>query len=170
MKSLFCLATLGVLSVLPLAANATMTPSMVGVGPHGYDWLIGSWSCQKSMPTAMSGPAATTLTVTRGVNGTLPIHISGTNFDSLAYTVYDPKTKTWWNPSIYSSGDYSTESSAQTGVKTLWTGLYYHGSTGKSMQIRDTYTMVGMTKFSDLSQAQVGGVWKTQASTTCSKS
>jgi|GEM_PF-5874604 len=95
MKQLFVLCTLLALVFLPTAARAVSSPETAGVGAHGYDFMVGTWSCKNNMPSPMGGPAATTLSVTHGVGGSLAVHVSGTNFDVLGYVVYAPKTKTW---------------------------------------------------------------------------
>jgi hypothetical protein len=164
------LAILAVLALAPSVASAAMSPSMVGVGAHGYDFLIGTWTCKNSMPSPMGGPPITTLNVLRTSTGALSVHSTGTNFDALGYVVYAAKTKTWWNPSTLATGDYSSESTQQTGKKTLWSGPFYDVATGKSMQIRDTYTETSMTLFHDLSEAQIGGAWKAVGNTACTKS
>jgi hypothetical protein len=79
-----------------------MSSSVVGAGPSGYDWLVGTWSCTNSMQPSKLG-----------------------------------------------------------------TFLLTNGSV---TPIRDTYTMLGTTKQYDLSEAQVGGAWKTVAKTTCTRS
>lgn len=164
------LAILAVLALVPSIASAAMSPSMVGVGSHGYDFLIGTWTCKNAMPSAMGGPATTTLNVARVANGSLSVHITGTNFDGMGYVVYAAKTKTWWNPSTLATGDYSTESTQQTGKKTVWTGPFNDVASGKTMEIRDTYTESSMSVFHDLSEAQIAGTWKTVGNTTCTKS
>jgi hypothetical protein len=121
------------------------------------------------MPSAMGGPTATTLAVSRATNGSLAIHVTGTNFDAVGYVAYNPATKTWWNPSALATGDSSTESSQQTGKKTVWTGPFYQAATGKSTPIRDTYTLASPTVYHDLSEIQTGGSWKTVGNITCTK-
>jgi hypothetical protein len=171
MNRLVALFALAALAIVPsVARSSSMSPSMVGVGPHGYDWLIGTWACKNSMPSPMGGPAATTLTVSRATNGSLAVHVNGTNFDAVGYVTYSPKTKTWWNPSALATGDTSTESSQQTGKKTVWTGPFHEAAAGKSMPIRDTYTLMSPTIYHDLSEAQIGGAWKTVGNVTCTKS
>lgn len=171
MNRLVALFALAALAIFPSIARASaMAPSTVGVGPHGYDWLIGTWSCKNSMPSPMGGPAATTLRVSRATNGSLAVHVNGTNFDAVGYVTYAPKTKTWWNPSAISTGDSSTESSQQTGQKTVWTGPFYNAASGKTVPIRDTYTLESPTVYHDLSEAQLGGTWKTVGNITCTKS
>jgi hypothetical protein len=167
MKKLFVLL-LFALAFSSSIARAAMSPSMVGVGPHGYDFMIGSWSCKNSVPSTLGGPAATTVTVARAANGSLSVHVSGTNFGAMGYVAYEPKTKTWWNPSVLATGDYSTESTQQTGKKTVWAGPFFDAASGKTMMIRDTYTM-GPASFTDLSEAQIGDTWKTEGNTTCTK-
>ena len=178
MNKLFGFAALALLAVAPSAglAQSAMSTSatpliMVGVGPHGYDWLIGTWSCTNSMPSPMGGPASQTLTVSRSTVGTsLYVRVSGTGLDASGFVAYVPKTKTWWNPNASSSGDSGSESSTQTGKKTVWTGSYFSAASGKTTSIRDTYTLLSTTKYTDLGQYQSGGAWKTSANTTCTKS
>jgi hypothetical protein len=171
MTRLVALFALAALVIVPSVARPnSMAATMVGVGPHGYDWLLGTWACKNSLPSAMGGPAATTLTVSRATNGSLAVHVNGANFDAAGYVTYNPKTKTWWNPSALATGDTSSESSQQTGKKTVWSGPFYEAASGKSMAIRDTYTLVSPTIYHDLSEAQVGGAWKTVGNITCIKS
>jgi hypothetical protein len=170
MNKLGAFLVLAVLALAPCVAQSQSNPMAVGVGPHGYDFLIGTWSCTNSMPSRMGGPSSTTLTFARSAAGSISVHVTGTNFDALGYAGYTAKTKTWWNPSAVGNGDYSTESSQQTGKKTVWTGQYFDGSTGKATPIRDTYTIDSLSVYKDLSEARIGGTWKTQAKTTCTKS
>lgn len=79
------------------------------------------------------------------------------------------QTKTWWNPSMLANGGYGTESSQQTGKKTVWSGPFTDPATGKTVQVRDTYTFPNLTTYTDLYQANVGGTWKTEGNTTCTK-
>ena len=155
---------------VPVPASSAVSPLMVGVGAHGYDWLVGAWTCKNDVPSTMAGPAVTTLTVARSANGSLSIRSDGAGFDAVGFVAYAAKSKTWWNPTALADGDSSNESSRQTGKKTLWTGSFFDAERGKTIPIRDTYTVSGEMSFGDLSEAQVGGAWKTQANTTCTKS
>jgi hypothetical protein len=162
--ALFALTPCAAQSASPMS-SATTT---MGVGSHGYDFLIGTWMCKNSMPSPMGGPSETTLTVARSVNGALSFHVTAANFAAMGYIVYDAKTKTWWNPSVVASGGYGTESSQQTGKKTVWSGPFTDSS-GKTTQVRDTYTLVNSTTYTDLFQISAGGSWKTEGNTTCTK-
>ena len=153
----------------PAALSTPMSSSAIGVGPHGYDFLIGTWSCKNSVPSAMGGPAATTVAIARSMNGTLSVHVSGSNFDVMGYVVYAPKTKTWWNPASSVSGGYGTESTQQTGKKSVWSGPFTDPSSGKTMQVRDTYTFTNPTTYTDLYQVEMNGSWKTEGNSTCTK-
>lgn len=170
MRKFFAFIPLALFALAPCAAQSQSNVMSVGVGQHGYDFLIGTWSCTNSIPSRMGGPSSTTLTFGRSASGSISVHVTGANFDGLGYVVYAAKTKTWWNPSAVGNGDYSRESSQQTGKTTVWTGEYFDASTGKTIPIRDTYTMANMNSYSDLSEAQVGGTWKTEGKITCTKS
>jgi hypothetical protein len=167
MNRIVVLLLAGLVGFVP---SAVRSASSVGVGPHGYDFLIGSWTCRNSMPSPMGGPALTTLTVNRAPGGSLWFHVTGTGFDGLGYVVYAPKTKTWFNPVSMGNGNYSSESTHETGAKTTWSGPLVDVSMQKTIPIRDTYTIAGATSYKDLTQAQIGGVWKTEADSTCTKS
>jgi len=170
MNKLFFMMSLAALVLAPLGAHAQNTPAMVGAGPHGYDFLIGKWTCTNSMPSPMGGPSTTALTVAKAADGSLFIHSTAAGYDSAGYVGYAPKTKIWSNPATFGTGNTSYEWTHQTGKTTTWTGSYFVAADRKQIAIRDTYTIAGMTSFSDLSQAQAGGVWKTIAKTTCTKS
>lgn len=70
---------------------------------------------------------------------------------------------------MLANGGYGTESSQQTGKKTVWSGPFTDPATGKTVQVRDTYTFPNLTTYTDLYQANVGGTWKTEGNTTCTK-
>ena len=172
MKSYFSFLLIALFALAPCAAQSAsaMSPATIGVGAHGYDFLIGSWTCKNSMPSPMGGPATTMAAISRAANGALSFHATGTGFDGMGYVVYAAKTKTWWNPSSASNGSYGTESTQQTGKKTTWTGPVVDASSGKTMQQRDTYTFENATTYTDLYQIQQGGAWKTEGNSTCTKS
>lgn len=156
--------TLALIGLSPMSSPAT-----AGVGAHGYDFLIGSWSCINAVPSALEGPSHTSVTIARSVNGTLSIHVTATNFDATGYLIYDAKSKTWWNPSIEANGGYGTESTQQTGTKTTWAGPFVDPSSGKTAQVRDLYQWVTNSKYTDLYQISAGGAWKTVGNSTCTR-
>ena len=168
LRSLVALAALTLIPCLAFADSMAASPSM-GAGPTGYDFLIGTWTCTSSAATAMGGPSTSTLTASRAqAGGAIYIRSTGKGFDEAGYAVYSPKSKTWWNPNAFADGGYSTESSTQSGKKTVWTGVYVTAS-GKTIHIRDTYMLSSMTKFTDLDEIQAGGAWKAQYTITCTK-
>jgi hypothetical protein len=171
MSKFFGVLALAVLSLAPSAVlPATMPLSMVGVGPHGYDFMIGSWSCTNSVPSPLGGPSTSSFTISRSVNGALFVRSSAVNYDTSSYVVYSAKTKTWWSPTAYADGSYNVESTRQTGVKTVWSGTLFDASSGRMNPIRDTFTFPNATTQTDITQVQLGGTWKTEANTTCKKS
>lgn len=171
MKRVFSVAAFAAACLAPGAAQSqTMSGSMVGAGPHGYDWLIGKWSCVNDSPSPTNGPANTTLQVARSNAGSaLSVRVTGNGFDGSGYIVYAASTKRWTNPSIYPDGTFANEATTNTGAKTVWTGPLVNGATGKTTQSRDTYTFVSPTKFVDVGATMSGGVWKKQYTSTCTK-
>jgi hypothetical protein len=173
MKRLYPLAVLllGMSHGAPPTKDPTpMAASTIGEGQHGYDILIGIWSCTNSMPSPMSGPENTTFNAAKtGVDGTLSIHMTGRGFDAAGYLVFVEKTKTWRNPIAYVDGSTSNQSTQQTGSKTVWMGTAFDASSGKRVRVRDTYTFVSPLKFVDVGETNVNGVWKTESHVTCSK-
>jgi len=170
MRRHFALVVAMLVAILPCAAQSASADSLatIGVGAHGWDLLVGTWSCKNSLPSALSGPATITIAIARSVGGSLSIHASGANYDGLGYVVYDAKTKTWWAPAAGSNGGYGTESTQQSGKKTIWAGTFVDPTSGKVTQ-RDTFTFSTPTSYTDLYQIETGGVWKTQGNSTCTK-
>jgi hypothetical protein len=142
--------------------------NMYGVGPHGYDWAVGTWSCTNSMPSAMGGPSSMTLKVARTNGGSIFFRSTGTNFDNSWYNIYVPSKKMWLSPFIVSDGSYGTESTTQTGPKVVWTGSAFDATSGKTVQVRDT-TVFAPTKYTDLGEQKSGGLWKTQYNVSCTR-
>ncbi len=172
MRNRLALVVMALAVMAPAAAVAAspMSPGGIGVGPHGYDFLVGTWTCKNSIPSAMGGPAQTTLVIAHSVNGALSVRVTGSSFEAVGFVVYAPKTKTWWNPASLASGGYGTESTQQTGKTTTWSGPFTDPSSGKTMQVRDTYTFTGPTTYTDLYQVDMNGTWKTEGNSTCTKS
>ncbi len=170
MRPCHAFAVIVLAATLPLAASAAMAPTGIGVGPHGYDFLVGTWTCKNNVPSPMGGPAASTLVIAHSVSGALAVRVTGSNFEALGFVVYNGNTKTWWSPSTAAGGGYGTESTQQTGKKTTWSGPFTDPSSGKTMQVRDTYTFMNPTTYTDLFQVNMNGTWKTEGNTTCTKS
>jgi hypothetical protein len=139
------------------------------VGPHGFDWAIGTWSCTSGAASQLGGPTKTSLTAVRSEGGGVFVRSTGKNFDNSWYEVYSEKTKTWSSPFILADGSYGSESTAQTGAKTVWTGPYLSVGSSKPSQIRDTISIVSASKYTDLGEYQSGDTWKTQYDVSCTK-
>ncbi len=155
---------------LAARASSSMAMSAVGAGPSGYDWYVGTWSCKNTMaPSKLGALQSSTFTASKLKDGNIAIHAMSPNGDVGAYNSYDPKSKTWYSPFADAGGNYGSESTQQSGQTILWTGTFYSAG-GEATPIRDTYTMHSMTEQYDLSEAQIGGVWKATAKTTCTKS
>lgn len=152
-------------------ASDSMSMSTIGAGPSGNDWLVGTWSCKNTMaPSKLGALASSSFTATKLKDGNIMIRTASPNGDVTAYNSYLPSSKTWYAPYADSGGYYGSESTQQTGKTIVWTGTFNSPTGGAATPIRDTYTMLSMTKYYDLSEAQVGGTWKATAKTTCTKS
>ena len=170
-RSILAIAALSVLLAPAVAPAATgpMSSSAVGAGPNGYDWLVGTWSCKNTMePSKLGALSSSSVTATKGKDGSIALHTTSPNGDVTVYYAYIPGTKSWYSPFVDSGGNYGYESTQQTGKSILWTGTFYL-TNGSTTPIRDTYTMLSMSKQYDFSEAKVGDAWKVVAKTTCTK-
>jgi hypothetical protein len=169
MKRLLFFVALASLATAPYVATA-QSASGYGVGPHGWDYYIGTWTCTNAMASSVSGPAMATVTIMASNAGApLFFRAKGQGFDQSGYVSYSAKSKVWSNPVAYSDGSYSFESTSQTGKKTTWTGSYWNAASGTTVQERDTYTLYP-GKYTDLNETKSGGSWKTTGNSTCTKS
>src|SRR5579864_2287047 len=83
----------------PALGDTQMSMSAVGVGPHGYDWMVGTWSCTNPMhPSELGALASTTITATKVKDGNIMIRTASPNGDVTSYNAYLGKTKTWYAP------------------------------------------------------------------------
>jgi hypothetical protein len=165
-----CAAVLAPTLAGPALGDTPPSISAVGAGPHGYDYMVGTWSCTNSMhPSELGALASTTITATKLKDGNIMLRTASPNGDVTAYDAYLAKTKTWYSPFADSGGKYGTESTQQIGKTIRWIGTFYDAD-GTATPIRDTFTMVSMAKQVDLGEAKVGAAWKVTAKTTCTKS
>lgn len=169
MKRLLLGLTLLALNGIPYpAGSAPMTAAMYGMGPHGFDWEVGTWSCANAMPSPMGGPSHTMLTIAKTNGGAIFYRSVGARFDNSWYDVYVASKKTWVSPFILADGSYGTESTAQTGPTMVWVGTAYFSGSGKPVPIRDTIAM-SADKTTDLGEYRSGSTWQTQYNVTCTR-
>lgn len=152
-----------------LVAATPSFPESAGVGPHGYDWLVGTWSCKNHLPTSIGGPSGQTIVFAPSGFDGLSVRVRGSGFERSGYIAYDAKSKTWWKPVAYPNGDSYTESTTQTGVKTEWKGTYFDASAKQTMNVRDVFTIVSPAKYLDVGQYQAAGLWHTGYNGVCTK-
>ena len=169
MTRLLYAAAFFALLLAPLGTPPQMSSTpMMGMGPHGYDFLIGSWSCVNSMPSPTGGPPNATQNFSRGnAPGVLFARITGRGFDVSGYLFYDAKSKMWVTPTAYGNGDLSYETTTQMGKRVTFNGTYYSG--GKSMPMRDTFALPTWRSYTDLTELRMGGAWKAVARVSCRK-
>ena len=159
------------LALVPCAALPAQAPLTMGHGPHGYDFLIGTWNCRNDSPSAVGGPAQITFSYKRNAsgNGGLSVVASAQNFDIAGYLAYVGKTKTWYAPIAYADGSYTNESATASGNRVRWEGPYFDASTGKTTQVSDTFTLPSLKKYTDLGQTKMNGMWKKTYMMVCTK-
>jgi hypothetical protein len=166
------LAILGVLAlaIAPGAGLAQSTMTM-GEGIHGYDFLIGSWTCTNSNPGPMTGPASASIVGTAaGAHNAIALRFTGTGLDSSSYISYDPKSNVWSSPAASADGTWAVETTKESGAKVTWSGSGPDPTSGKTVQFRDTFTRPAADTYVDLSELNTGGGWKSIATFTCTKS
>ena len=166
MQNIYALGALAVFAVLP----ATAMPQM-GAGAHGFDWMLGNWTCRNAVPGTLAGPAVQMFTATRSTfSGAIIWRYTGANYDQYGFLTYVPRTGTWWMSWAYPGGSVGNESTRDSGKKTYWTGMIADTETGKTEHIRDTYTMSGPNKFRDYGEDDAGGTMKLSYDGTCTRS
>lgn len=162
--------TIAMIAILApsVAHSQMMSDDAYGAGPHGYDWMVGTWSCTNPNPSKTSGPAHQTQTVTKANGGAILFHITGANMDYSNYDVYVASKKMWVSPVSGADGTYGNESTSDTGKRIVWVGSTFFPDSGKTMPTRDTFAN-SANKFTDLGETNSGGVWKTAYKITCTK-
>ena len=85
------LAILGALALaIAPATGLAQSAVTMGEGPHGYDFLIGTWSCVNPNPGPMTGPASTTMIGTAAnAHNAIALHITGTGLDGSSFIAYN---------------------------------------------------------------------------------
>ena len=169
MRHFLMVSLLFILAIAPSGISAQTSVSGINVGPHGNDFFIGTWTCRNSIPSA-GFPALVKTTATRSASSPSDIFIrsSAQGYDASGFLHYDAKTQTWWGPTTVSSGDTISESTRQTGKTTVWNGTMT-GASG-TVKIRDTFVQPDMRSYSDTTEIQSTGAWKTVTKATCTKS
>lgn len=94
------LAILGALALaIAPATGLAQSAVTMGEGPHGYDFLIGTWSCVNPNPGPMTGPASTTMIGTAAnAHNAIALHITGTGLDGSSFIAYNATSKVWSSP------------------------------------------------------------------------
>jgi hypothetical protein len=153
-----------------IAAAQSSMMSAAATRGHAYDWMLGTWTCTNTIPSALAGPAVQTLTATRSsTTGAIIWRYTGKNYDQYGFLSYVPSSHAWWFSWAYPGGGVGYESSAQSGKSSNWAGSIYDPS-GKTIHIRDVYTVYSPTKFNDTGEDDSSGTMKPGYNGTCVKS
>lgn len=185
------------LGTLRAAADPTPMPlTMIGVGPHGYDFLVGHWKCVGNI-TLPSGQVVRQISIDdsyrAGAGGSISLDESGSGVligreqtdkngptdsapttESIKYTRtgrlrYAAETQKWSMTFAVPTGAIGQESTRDTGENAVWTGSEVRAD-GSPFNIRDTVMFSGPSSYVDKSELQVGQTWLVLGNVTCSKS
>ena len=154
-----------------------MPLDMIGVGPRGYDFMVGRWECAESAWYLGKQPAAWEMKVQVVRDGRL-LQIMSANGRGIlvAPMEYSSETKTWSISETNKYGDtVSSQTTQDTGQKTLWVGWELSDERdNQSYKIheRDTLTFLSLDEFRDIAERPTGsgGTWETIQSDTCQRS
>ncbi|HLY02771.1 MAG TPA: hypothetical protein VKR56_09810 [Candidatus Cybelea sp.] len=167
MRKTLVLVALAAVAFVPGAAVAQMT---AGGSPHGFDWMLGTWTCKNTVPTPLGGPAVQTLTAVRSATTNAIVwRYTGSGYDQYGFLAYDGKSGMWWSSWAYPGGSIGNESAKAGGKKTTWSGLIVNAASGKTEHIRDLYTVYGPTTFNDTGWDDATGSMKISYNGTCTK-
>ena len=179
MKGLICLVALAIFCRTPNAALADATPaatstlislSTIGVGAHGYDFLIGHWDCTNSAPYSIYDPLRFSLTYgPAGTDGTLLGVQRATGYGEVELLlVYADDLRAWVRSYSSADGSHGKEASQDTGPKIVWIGSEVNSETGATNS-RETWTFQSLAEYNDLSEDQFKGKWKVTGNVNCRK-
>jgi hypothetical protein len=168
MRHFLGLVLLMALTFAPARAQTSLTN--IGVGPHGLDFLIGTWTCTYPHP-APGEPGVATMTVSRGiVPGSLFYRDVSKNWEATGLEAYSAKSKTWSDATAFFDGTSERVTTTDTGRTEVFTGWYVDTS-GKRYHERITYAVGTLTNFTGKGEYQTdSGAWKKSWSETCAKS
>jgi hypothetical protein len=183
MKTLLFLTALALLCLRPCAALSQATPmptTMIGVGSHGYDFLIGHWNCTNSTTSPLGGsrapfglpnaPPAFSVVYRAEVDGSLSwvLSVNSTPNQSVGELRYASGARTWSLSYTFPSGGYGEQMTHDTGQKIVWTGAEWDANK-RMMNSRDTWTFSSSTILNDLGEYQADRTWFATARITCTK-
>lgn len=171
MKKLLGICTFAALVVAPGITGAQSSRSVIGTGPHAYDWVIGTWSCTNTMPSGKAAPASQVTGTRSDTTNSIVLHFTGKDSDQYAFLSYEAPSRTWWFSSALPGGDMANESSTMAGKETVvFHGSYFNASKGTHFHIGDTVTLYSATKYTDQSADDSKGSMRTSNTSTCTKS
>jgi len=166
------------MGAVPAAAQPTPMPlDMIGVGPHGYDFMIGRWDCTEAAAMLGKRPVAWAMKVQMVGDGSLLQVMSSNGFGIWVQPLrYISETKTWSISEANEGGNIIYSQTTQdTGQKTLWIGWELSGSQDippHKIYARDTWTFPSLDEFLDATERQTGarGTWEAWQNSTCKRS
>jgi len=156
-----------------------MPLTMIGVGPHGYDFMVGHWECSETGRWSGKQPQAWELKVQRVGDGSLLQLASFKGFAGIQVQPlkYISETKTWSISEANNLGDVVfSETSQDMGQKTTWVGWELLSDSRDTLSHKihdqDTLTYLSLDEFNDVTEQQTGarGTWETSEDSTCQRS
>lgn len=149
-----------------------MPLTMIGVGPHGYDFLVGRWKCNESAQfQGKWAPKAFMFKIELLGEGSLSLLWSAKLVPVKNVVTFDylSEIKTWSASAAYFDGTRASETTTDTGQKTVWTGSELNPRSQKTFD-RDTWTFPSLDEFTDVAEQQIGGTWTVVGNSTCRRS
>jgi hypothetical protein len=168
MRQFLGLVFLVALTFAPARSQTSL--ANIGVGAHGLDFLIGTWTCTYPH-AAPDEPKVATMTVSRGVvPGTLFYRDISRNWEATGLEAYNAKSKSWSDATSFFDATSERVTTTDTGGTQVYTG-WYVGASGKRYNVRVAYVVRNLTTFTGEGESQTdAGVWKKSWSETCAKS
>jgi hypothetical protein len=199
----FCsLSVLVTIAFVPCVVRADPTPmplDQIGVGPHGYDFMIGRWRCTYTSNVDKYSGHMFIYAHRSSLNDAVELDWQSPFVQTVEYLQFDPSTATWFGTIALKSGQ-GVVSTSDAGSKSVWTGpatyaqgaLYGTSTEARQLRptdptaavhpvhpgpffpqghdlIRWTWTFASPRDLTNLLEEQIQGTWNPDGVAVCAK-
>jgi len=180
-----CLVLACLLMLATAVALADETPSQlstIGVGPNGFDFMIGTWKCEGTIIEGTQPFRFYIYAKRSGLTNSIVLDWDSHGNRLVDSLNYDPSAKTWHSKyrtsvnnayQLQGSGTtditVETQSTSDTGPRIVWPGLRYPRYYGAKTPIRETWTFATPEQFDYLFETEKHGSWIVFDKATCAK-